>query len=75
MQTDQPRDPDQPANLWQPADGPREPDYGAHGRFDDQAKTRSVQLWASHHHGLVAAGAAAVVAAGLALLRRRQPGR
>ena len=75
QQTDQPRDPDQPANLWQPADGPREPDYGAHGRFDDQAKTRSVQLWASHHHGLVAAGAAAVVAAGVALLRRRQPGR
>src|SRR5205807_8884505 len=25
QQTDQPRDPDQPANLWQPADGPREP--------------------------------------------------
>src|SRR2546430_1808078 len=33
QQTDQPRDPDQPANLWQPADGPREPDYGAPGRF------------------------------------------
>src|SRR2546423_6018765 len=73
QQTDQPRDPDQPANLLQPADGPREPDYGAHGRFDDQAKTRSFQLWASQHHGALA-GAGAAVAGALALLvsRRRR---
>jgi len=71
QQTDQPRDPDQPANLWQPADGPREPDYGAHGRFDDQAKARSLQLWASQHHGVLAAGAAAVAALGALAWRRR----
>jgi NAD(P)-dependent dehydrogenase (short-subunit alcohol dehydrogenase family) len=59
--TDQPRDLDQPANLWEPADGPREPDYGAHGRFDDRAKPCSVQVWASQHHGTVAAGAVAVL--------------
>ena len=71
QQTDQPRDPDQPANLWQPADGPREPDYGAHGRFDDQAKARSLQLWASQHHGVLAAGAAAAAALGALAWRRR----
>src|SRR5690349_20351129 len=32
QQTDEPRPADQPANLWQPADGAREPDYAAHGR-------------------------------------------
>jgi NAD(P)-dependent dehydrogenase (short-subunit alcohol dehydrogenase family) len=58
QQTDEPREPDRPANLWRPADGPSEPDYGAHGRFDDRAKPRSLQLWASQHHGLVAAAAA-----------------
>jgi len=68
QQTDQPRDADQPANLWEPADGPQEPDYGAHGRFDGQAKTRSVQLWASQHHGVLAGAAAA---AALAVLIRQ----
>jgi hypothetical protein len=72
QQTDQPRDPDQPANLWQPADGPHEPDYGAHGRFNGQAKSRSVQLWASQHHGVLAGAAAA---AALAALMGRQFGR
>ena len=74
QQTDELRDPYQPANLWQPADGPGEPDQGAHGRFDDRSRPRSVQLWASQHHGLLAAGAAALTAAGVALgLRRRGP--
>jgi hypothetical protein len=50
QQTQEPRDPDQPVNLWEPADGPDGHDFGAHGR--------SVQLWASQHHGLLAAGAA-----------------
>jgi NAD(P)-dependent dehydrogenase (short-subunit alcohol dehydrogenase family) len=71
QQTDQPRDPDQPANLWQPADDAREPDYGAHGRFDDRAKTRSLQLWASQHHGLVA-GTALAAAFGVLVSRRRR---
>jgi hypothetical protein len=72
QQTDEKRDPDQPVNLWEPADGPGGTDSGAHGDFDDQAHSRSPQLWASQHHGLVAAGVAAVAgAAGWALLRRR----
>jgi NAD(P)-dependent dehydrogenase (short-subunit alcohol dehydrogenase family) len=64
QQTDRPRDPSQPANLWQPADGPDGHDYGAHGIFDDRSRSRSYQLWASQHHGLLAG----IGAAGSALL-------
>jgi short-subunit dehydrogenase len=72
QQTDEKRPADQPVNLWEPADGPGDPDAGAHGDFDDVAKTRSPQLWASQHHGLVATGVAAVAgAAAWALLGRR----
>jgi NAD(P)-dependent dehydrogenase (short-subunit alcohol dehydrogenase family) len=71
QQTGELRDPDQPANLWDPADGQDESDHGAHGRFDDRARRFSVQLWASQHHGLVAAGAAAVAGLGVRYLRRR----
>ncbi|MFG1989214.1 SDR family oxidoreductase [Actinoplanes sp. NPDC048988] len=58
QQTDEKRPADEPANLWDPADGRGEPDAGAHGDFDDQAKSRSAQLWLSQHHGLIAAGLA-----------------
>jgi NAD(P)-dependent dehydrogenase (short-subunit alcohol dehydrogenase family) len=73
QQTAEPHDPEQPANLWEPADGRGEPDAGAHGDFDDQAGSRSVQLWASQHHGLLAAVGGSLVAAGAAAwaLRRR----
>jgi NAD(P)-dependent dehydrogenase (short-subunit alcohol dehydrogenase family) len=70
QQTDQPRNPQQPENLWEPADGPRGHDFGAHGAFDDSSKPRSAQLWASHHHGLLAAAGGALVAGGLALWGR-----
>ncbi|MDQ0382915.1 SDR family oxidoreductase [Amycolatopsis thermophila] len=71
QQTTQPRDPDQPANLWVPADDPEGQDFGAHGRFDHKAKARSPQLWASQHHGLL--GALAVAAAtGLGALARNR---
>jgi NAD(P)-dependent dehydrogenase (short-subunit alcohol dehydrogenase family) len=53
QQTDQPRDPDQPENLWHPADGERGRDFGAHGRFDSRSARRSPQLWASRHHGVL----------------------
>jgi NAD(P)-dependent dehydrogenase (short-subunit alcohol dehydrogenase family) len=65
QQTDQPRDPDQPANLWEPADSEQGRDFGAHGIFDDKSTRRSYQLWASQHHGLLgAAGAVAGAAVG-----------
>ncbi|NJC70315.1 SDR family oxidoreductase [Planosporangium thailandense] len=71
QQTSQPRDPHQPANLWEPAD--ENVDYGAHGDFDDRAHTRSAQVWASQHHTALLSGAA-VAAAGVMtaarLLRR-----
>jgi NAD(P)-dependent dehydrogenase (short-subunit alcohol dehydrogenase family) len=63
QQDKQDRDPGQPANLWQPADGPGAPDYGAHGRFDDRATQHSTQLWASQHHGLLAAAGAGLLVA------------
>jgi len=64
QQTSQPKDPEQPANLWEPADGDTGRDFGAHGRFDDSATSRSPQLWASQHHGVI--GAALGVAVGVA---------
>jgi NAD(P)-dependent dehydrogenase (short-subunit alcohol dehydrogenase family) len=72
QQTDQRRPSDQPANLWEPADGRSEDDAGAHGEFDDKAKNRSLQLWASQHHGLLAAAGGALAAGlGWAATRRR----
>jgi NAD(P)-dependent dehydrogenase (short-subunit alcohol dehydrogenase family) len=68
QQTQQPRDPDAPENLWEPADAHR--DFGAHGIFDDQSHPRSAQLWASQHHGAVAAAAGLAGAAAVALWRR-----
>jgi NAD(P)-dependent dehydrogenase (short-subunit alcohol dehydrogenase family) len=69
QQTSQPRDPDQPVNLWDPADGLDGKDFGAHGVFDNKSTTRSYQLWASQHHGVVAGVAAGALAAGVAGLR------
>jgi NAD(P)-dependent dehydrogenase (short-subunit alcohol dehydrogenase family) len=37
QQTNEPRDRDQPANLWEPADGRDGHDFGAHGAFDERA--------------------------------------
>jgi NAD(P)-dependent dehydrogenase (short-subunit alcohol dehydrogenase family) len=71
QQTDQPEDPRQPENLWEPADEDR--DHGAHGRFDKRSHTRSPQLWASQHHGTLAAGAAALAL--LSTKLRRKPTR
>jgi NAD(P)-dependent dehydrogenase (short-subunit alcohol dehydrogenase family) len=77
QEDDRPESPDRPVNLWEPADGPRGHDYTAHGSFDDKAKPRSAQLWASQHHGVVGgallglAGAAGVAATALGRRARR----
>ncbi len=73
QQTSEPRDPDQPVNLWEPADGRNGRDYGAHGVFDGRSWTRSPQLWASQHHGLVGAvlGSLALGVTSAALRGRR----
>ncbi|MDQ3826122.1 MAG: short-chain dehydrogenase, partial [Actinomycetota bacterium] len=62
QQTDQPRDPNQPVNLWEPADGPTGRDFDTHGIFDAKSTSRSYQLWASQHHGLLATVGAGVTA-------------
>lgn len=62
QQTDEPADPDRPHNLWNPVPG----DHGAHGVFDDRAKSWSPQLWATTHRpwiALAGAGLASLVGA------------
>lgn len=62
--------PERPDNLFEPVDR----EAATHGIFDDQARDRSAQLWATTHRrllagaGALAAGAAAVAAG--AVLRR-----
>lgn len=55
-----------PNNLWQPVPG----DPGAHGPFDEKARSQSWQLEWNTHRSLVAAGVLAM-GAGLFLLRYR----
>ena len=71
QQTEEPKDAEQPVNLWRPADD--DTDFGAHGSFDDRAKRHSPQQWLSHHRGLAGAAVSAVAtaAAAGALVRRR----
>lgn len=59
--TDDPLPPGRRDNLYEPVPG----DHGAHGRFDAQARPRSLQLEVNMHRGAIAAGA---LAAGLAAL-------
>lgn len=63
QQTADPRPPDQPANLWSPADGPDGRDFGAHGIFDARAHSHSLQAWATRHRRALLVGAGAVGAA------------
>ena len=65
---------DQPANIWEPADGPEGRDFGAHGAFDDRARGRSTQQWVAHRYPQLSEAAAALVGVGLvarAVARRR----
>ncbi len=69
QQTSEPRDPDSPENIWEPADA-RE-DFGTDGRFDERAESRSAQVWASQHHGAIGVtGALGAIAGGGLLLAR-----
>jgi short-subunit dehydrogenase len=57
---DKPTAPDAPANLFEPVSG----DYSSHGRFDDQARSRSSEMFTDRHK----AAFLTVAAVGLALL-------
>jgi NAD(P)-dependent dehydrogenase (short-subunit alcohol dehydrogenase family) len=70
QQTDQAKPADQPANLWEPADGESGRDFGAHGLFDQRSHGHSAQVWASQRHGTLAAVGAGL-AVGVAVLARR----
>ncbi|WP_018830231.1 SDR family oxidoreductase [Salinispora tropica] len=61
QQTDQPVGPDQPANLWQPADGAGGHDFGAHGAFTDRSLRHSPQAWLSRHRMVSVAGVAGLL--------------
>lgn len=74
QQTQKPRDPQQPQNLWEPADGPEGKDFGAHGIFDDQAKSRSPQLWLSQHRLPMLASSALAVGAMAGAVRKLRAG-
>ncbi|HVA07105.1 MAG TPA: hypothetical protein VNG12_10230, partial [Acidimicrobiales bacterium] len=72
QQTDKPVDPDRPSNLWQPVDATAGEDFGAHGIFDSQAHSKSMQMWVSQHvrtAGVVAVAVGSLVATNR-LLRR-----
>lgn len=71
QQTEQPRDPGMATDLWEPVDGAAGADFGAHGRFDQQSRGRSVQLWASQHHRTLGAAAVGAAAALGAVMTRR----
>lgn len=69
QQTREPEDPNRPNNLWAPVEG----DHGAHGSFDDRARSHSRELWVATHRPsgkqwLAVAGLGVVAAA---LARRR----
>ena len=73
QQTGEPDGRDRPANLWRPVPG----DHGAHGAFDQQARSKNPSVWMSLHRpqlvrGVLAATAAAASATGTAALLTRR---
>jgi NAD(P)-dependent dehydrogenase (short-subunit alcohol dehydrogenase family) len=60
--TDEPCDPAAPGNLFDPVEG----SYGAHGRFDNRAQSRSWEMFTSHHRNAAWATAAFLCVAAVA---------
>jgi NAD(P)-dependent dehydrogenase (short-subunit alcohol dehydrogenase family) len=58
---------DRPTDLWAPVAG----DHGAHGRFDERARSFSLQTWASLHRVGIGIGAACLALMLGVLLKRR----
>ncbi len=65
--TAEPQDEDAPDNLDQPVPGP----YGAHGRFDDVARSGSWEMFTSRHRVAVFAALGVGVVAGVHQLAKR----
>jgi NAD(P)-dependent dehydrogenase (short-subunit alcohol dehydrogenase family) len=70
QQTSEPADPSKPDNLREPVDEGPGADHGAHGSFDDQSHSRSLQLWVSQHARLSAGAAAGTAVIGGILAAR-----
>jgi NAD(P)-dependent dehydrogenase (short-subunit alcohol dehydrogenase family) len=71
QQRPEPDSSERPSNLWEAVPG----DFAAHGPFDRESKSYSLQLWSSTHRTWLAGAAAGGVAAALAWLvftRRRR---
>jgi hypothetical protein len=66
--TDQPSDPEAAGNLFAPVPGA----FGAHGRFDGQARTGSWEMYTSRHRGAFWGAVFIGVAAGAHLLAKRR---
>jgi NAD(P)-dependent dehydrogenase (short-subunit alcohol dehydrogenase family) len=62
QQTNEPKDPNQPENLYHPVPG----DHGPHGSFGSRSRTSSPQLWASQHRNALTLGLFALCGVGLA---------
>lgn len=61
QQTNEPKDPNRPNNLYQPVPG----DHGAHGGFGQRSRTASLQLWATKHRSTISLGLLTLLAAGV----------
>jgi NADP-dependent 3-hydroxy acid dehydrogenase YdfG len=68
QQTAEPVDPNRSDNLWAPLGG----DHGPHGRFDHEARPRSIHYWIRTHRPVVVAAAAGATLSALALRKRRR---
>ncbi|HEU5400660.1 MAG TPA: SDR family oxidoreductase [Terriglobales bacterium] len=69
QQYDGPENPNRPNNLWEPVAG----DHGAHGDFDDRARTHSYEFWAESHTKLLGAILAGIgIAAGVTIFNRER---
>ncbi|MFB9122670.1 SDR family NAD(P)-dependent oxidoreductase [Paraburkholderia dipogonis] len=66
--TDEPLEPDARGNLFDPVPG----DYGAHGRFDKQARPRSWEMLTSRHRNVFWAVVGVGAVSGIGLLIRRK---
>jgi short-subunit dehydrogenase len=61
-------DPDSPGNLFEPVEG----GYGAHGRFDDRARTEDLEIFTSRHRDAAWLIAFVTLVAGVGLLIKRR---
>jgi NAD(P)-dependent dehydrogenase (short-subunit alcohol dehydrogenase family) len=64
QQTDEPKDPNQPDNLFTPV----EHDFGSHGTFDSRARKFSLELWLDKNRGMVFAAMLVLIAAAVIII-------